>query len=253
MVSSKHAPPLHMHCCSICDDVVANAGSVRSGVVVAENFETSFAVLSDSHLGEQGEKVSGLATRVFTDLARFVSTGRVEVSQTDSAELGVGIADITDDDFAHPLGSAVDRLGSKTSGFRNGNLGRGTVDSSGRRVDETVAAVVVHHLEKVDQTTDVDIVVVDRDFGTFTDGFEGSTEDDTPDLVLAGAGLKDFTNVVLGTEIAFEDIDFAVVLVLLGSVGGELVDSDLLETLDGGGEGVVVVVEDCGTHKARAE
>lgn len=226
-------------------DVVANAGSVRGGVVVTEDLEATLAVLADGHLSEEGEKVSGLATRVLTDLSRFVGTGGVEVSQTDGAELGVGIANIANDDLAHPLGAAVDRLGCKAGRLGDGHLGRRTVDGSRGRVDESVASVVMHHLEQVDETSDVDMVVVDGDFGALADGFKGSTEDDTPNLVLARVGFKDIANVVLAAKVALEDVDLAVVLVLLGGALGELVDGDLLETLDGGGEGVVVVVEDC--------
>lgn len=226
-------------------DVVSNAGSIRSGVVVSEHLQSTLAVLSDGHLSEKREKVSRFATRILADLARFVSTGGIEVSKSDGAEFGISIADVADDDLAHPLGSAVHRLRCEAGGFRNGNLGRGTIDGGGRRVDESVASIVMHNFEEVDQTTDVDVVVVDRDLGALTDSLESGAEDDRPDLFLAGVGFKGFADILLGSEITFEDVDFAIVFVLLGSVGGELVKGDFLETLDGGREGVVVVVEDC--------
>lgn len=42
----------------------------RGWVVIAEDLQTSFTVLANSHLGEQGEKVARLAARIFTNLTR---------------------------------------------------------------------------------------------------------------------------------------------------------------------------------------
>lgn len=96
------------------------------------------------------------------------------------------------------------------------------------------------------------MIIIDGDLGTFTNGFKGSTENDTPNLVGSRVGVKDFTNLIFATEVATEDINFAVIFFLLGGSGGELVDGNLLKTFDGGGESVVVVVEDCWRRSASS-
>lgn len=75
-----------------------------------------------------------------------MSTGRVEVSECNSSPLFVRVAEIFQDLFSHDLGSTVARFGLERRSFGDGNFGRSSVNSSGRRVDHVEDLVLLHDL-----------------------------------------------------------------------------------------------------------
>lgn len=128
-------------------EVVANAGSVGGGVVVSEDLESLLSELAGSHLGEKGEEVSRLAAGVLSNLARGVRSSGIEVPQAYGApEVGLGVADVLEDELRHVLGAAVDGLGGEDGGFGDGDLLGSAVDGGRRRVDDAVDLVLLHDL-----------------------------------------------------------------------------------------------------------
>lgn len=242
-------------------DVITNARAIRSGVIVTEYFQTLLGELADGHLGEEGNEVTRLTARVFSDLSGFVSSGRVEVPQRDRAPCTVGIAEVFQDLLCHDLGTAVARFGLERRSFGNGNDGWGTVDRRRGRVDEVVYLVLLHdlrdrglgqhgsparertgewtHGEKVDRGGDVVLVVLEGLLAGFADSLVSGDVDDTPDSALVLVGLEDVLDVLLQCQISLDDIDIASLLLFLGSVCGKGLDSEFRDALESRGERIV--------------
>ena len=112
-------------------DVVAHAGAVRGGVVVAEHMH--LFQLADRHLGDVGHQVVGDAVGVLADEAGLVGTDGVEVAQQGHVQAGVGLADILQDALSESLGGAVG-VGGGTHGEVLGDRHTGgvAVDGGGR-------------------------------------------------------------------------------------------------------------------------
>lgn len=77
---------------------------------------------------------------------------------------------------------------------------------------------------------------LDGDLSRLSDSLERSDEDDCIDGVLALVLSKGLGEAVSLAEVTLDDVDLAGVLLLLGSVGGELIAGNLLDALDGRGE-----------------
>jgi hypothetical protein len=127
-------------------DVVTNAGTVGSRVVVTKDLK-ALRELTNRHLSQKGEKVSGPSPRVLTDQTAGVRTGRVEVTETDGAPLlGSRVGDVLDDQLGHELGTAVDGFGWERGGLGDGDGGGGAVNGGGGGVDDVVDRVAIHDL-----------------------------------------------------------------------------------------------------------
>lgn len=83
------------------------------------------------------------------------------------------------------------------------------------------------HREKVDGGRDVVLVVLNGLLSTLTDSLVSSDVDHSPDASLALVCLEDLVDVLLEGDVAAEDLNLERLLVLLGSVGGESILSDL--------------------------
>ena len=94
-------------------DVVAHAGAVGGGVVVAEDVD--FFQLADGDLGDVGHQVVGDAVGVLADEAGLMGTDGVEVAQQGHVQLRVSLADIGQDALGEGLGGAVG-VGGGTNG-----------------------------------------------------------------------------------------------------------------------------------------
>jgi hypothetical protein len=127
-------------------NVITNASSIRSRVIVTEDLQSILCEFTDSHLSEERDEVSGLSSGVFTDLTGFVSSSRVEVPQSDDSPLVGRVAKILEDLFSHDLGSSVAGFGLERRSFGNGDNGRSSVNGSRGRVDEVVYLVLLHNL-----------------------------------------------------------------------------------------------------------
>ena len=82
-------------------DVVAHAGAVGGGVVVAEDVD--FFQLADGDLGDVRHQVIGDAVGVLADEAGLVGTDGVEVPQQGHVQLRVSLADIGQDALGEGL------------------------------------------------------------------------------------------------------------------------------------------------------
>ena len=124
-------------------DVVADAGAVGGGVVVAKDVD--LFQLADRHLGDVGHQVVGDAVGVLADQARLVGADGVEVAQHRHIHAGVGLADVGQDPLGEHLGGAV-RVGGVADRevLGDGDAGRVAVDG-GRRAEHKVVAVVPAH------------------------------------------------------------------------------------------------------------
>src|SRR5690606_36734068 len=74
--------------------VVAHAGAVDGGVVIAEDLQALTSANGD--LGDVGHQVVGGALLFFADAAAGMGADRVEVAQQDGAELGLRGAPVFD-------------------------------------------------------------------------------------------------------------------------------------------------------------
>ena len=141
-------------------DVVAHAGAVRGGVVVAE--DVHLFQLAHGDLGDVGHQVVGDAVGVLADEAGLVGTDGVEVAQQGHVQAGVGLADIGQDALGEGLGGAVG-VGGGTDGevLGDGHAGGVAVDGGGGAEHEVVAAVAAHHVQNDQGAVEVVVVVFD--------------------------------------------------------------------------------------------
>lgn len=252
-------------------DVVADAGAVRSRVVVTKDLE-ALGEFADGHLRQEGEQVARATARVLADLAGRVRAGRVEVAERDGAPFRVRVAHVAEDQLAHELGAAVARLGLELGRLADRDRLGDAVHGRGRRVDKVANLVAVHdlcvvrsdinhqskflglaervsrngsergrrtHVEEVNGGRDVDIVVLDRDLARLADGLEGGDVNDAVDAALGLVVLEDLFNVLLDGDVAAVDVNLEGLLVLFGRVGAELALGDGRDALAGGRERVV--------------
>ena len=93
-------------------------------------------------------------------------------------------------------------------------------------------------MSKRDQCRDVVLTrnSLDGDLSRLSNSLERSDEDDCVDGILALVLSKGLGEAVSLAEVALDDVDLAGVLLLLGSIGGELIAGNLLDALDGRGE-----------------
>ena len=111
-------------------DVIAHAGAVGGGIVVAE--DVHLFQLAHGHLGDVGHQVVGDAVGVLADQAGLVGTDGVEVAQQGHVQGGVSLADIGQDALGKGLGGAVG-VGGGTHGevLGDGHAGGVAVDGGG--------------------------------------------------------------------------------------------------------------------------
>ena len=86
-------------------DVVAHAGAVRGGVVVAEDAEAG--AFADGNLGDVGHEVVWDAVWVFTNKTRFVGANWIEIAKEGCLKFRIGICIILHDFFNEILRAAV--------------------------------------------------------------------------------------------------------------------------------------------------
>ena len=164
-------------------DVVADAGSVMGGVVVAEN--TELGTLADGDLCDVWHEVVGDAVGVFSHEAAGVGSDGVEIAKEDDVPLGVGFLDVHHDLFEHALCPTV---GVGTLPFRTvlgyGNLDGVAIDGRGRAENDVLAAVVTHDIEEHQCAADVVLIVFPGFLDGFADGLQSGKMDAGVEFVL---------------------------------------------------------------------
>ena len=124
-------------------DVVAYAGAVRGGIVVAEHMH--LFQRAHGHLGDVGHEVIGDAVGVLADQAALVGADGVEVAQQRHVHLGVGLAAVGEHHLVHQLAGAVGVGGAAhTAVLIDGHLLRVAIDGGGGGEHQIVHAVAAH-------------------------------------------------------------------------------------------------------------
>ena len=130
-------------------DVIANAGAVGSGIVVAKDFEVRGAALDGL---QDARDEMGFGAASFSALGG--GAGDVEVAESDVVEGGV-FAIVGEDVFKGELGFAVGVYGRLGMVLGNGDGVRFAVDGAGGGEDEIADAVAEHGVEKENAASDV--------------------------------------------------------------------------------------------------
>ena len=210
-------------------DVVAHAGAVGGGVVVAKDLNG--LELTDGDLGDVGHQVVGDALGVLADQARRMGTDGIEVTEQHDVPLGVGGVDVHEDLLNHPLGPTIG-VGRGLLGvlFGDGRVVRIAVDGRGAREDDGLAAMVAHDVDEHQGVLDVVVVVLDGLAHRLADGLKAGEVDDAVDLM----GVEDLVH-----GLAVEHVGL-----VEGEVLGSLFAHDGLDAVDGDGAGVGEVIDD---------
>ena len=127
-------------------DVVAHAGAVMRGVVVAEDVQ--LLQLADGDLGDVGHEVVGDVVGVLADEAALVGADGVEVAQQRDVQARVGLAVVHQDALDEELGGAVGVGGAAgREVLADGHGGGVAVHGGGGGEHEVLHAVVAHGVE----------------------------------------------------------------------------------------------------------
>ena len=210
-------------------DVVAHAGAVGGGVVVAKDLNG--LELAHGDLGDIGHQVVGDALGVLADQARRMSADGVEVTEQHDVPLGVGGVDVHKDLLDHPLGPTIGvGRGLLRILLGDGRVVRVAVDGRGAREDDGLAAMVAHDVDEHQGVLDVVVVVLDGLAHRLADGLKAGKVDDAVNLM----DIEDFVH-----RIAVEHVGL-----IEGEVLGGLVAHDGLDAVDGDGAGVGEIIDD---------
>ena len=226
-------------------DVVAHAGAVGGGIVVAEDAE--FGSFADGDLSDVGHEVVRDAVGVFADETGGVGADGVEVAEEDDAPLVVGVLDVGQDLFEHALGPAVG-VGAEALGtaFGDGDFGGVAVDGGAGAEDDVFAVVTAHDVEEGEGATDVVFVVFPRFFDAFADGFKASEVDAGVEVVVG----EDLFQGLTVADVDGVEGDLAAGSGERGAGGG---GEDFLDAAEGDGVAVAEVVDDDGGVAGEVE
>ena len=142
-------------------DVVAHAGAVVGGIVVA--VDVQLLKLADGHLGYVGHQVVGDAARILADESALVRADGVEVAQQRDVHRRVGGAVVHEYALLKELCGAVGvcgAAGGEVLAYRHA-LGV-AVDRGGGGEDKVLHVVAAHGLEHLEGAGEVVVVVLQR-------------------------------------------------------------------------------------------
>ena len=205
-------------------DVVAHAGAVRGGIVVAKDMH--LFQLAHGHLGDIGHEVIGDAVGVLADEAGLVRTNGVEVAQQGHVQAGVCLAHILQDALGEHLGRAVG-VGGGTGGevLGDGHTGGVAIDGCGRAEHEVVAVVMAHHVQNDQRAVEVVVIVFNGLGNTLAHG-------------LVGCKLDHSSNV----RALREDVLHILVLGHICLVKAEVLAGDLLDAVQHHRRCIIIVI-----------
>gem|GEM_PF-4779675 len=170
-------------------DVVAHAGAVGCGVVVA--IDAQGFTLARRHLCDVGGKVVRHVLRVFADQAAFVRAHRVEVAQPRDAPLArLGLVEVCEHALDHELAPAV-RVGRRKGEVLAQRLhGRFGVHRGRGRKHQRAHARGLHGLQQRKAACDIVVVVAQRLAHRLAHGLEAGEVDHCADRVLGKQALQ---------------------------------------------------------------
>ena len=155
-------------------DVVADAGAVGGGVVVAEDGE-SWDFPGDGHEGARDEVGFGFV--VFADGGVIGAAAGIEVAEHDVVD-AAGVDAVEEDAFEHEFAHAVGVDGCLGVGFVHGDEDGVAVGGAGGGEDELAGVVALHGFEQRERGGEVVAVVFERIRDRFADeGVGGEVED----------------------------------------------------------------------------
>ena len=141
-------------------DVVAHAGAVGGGVVVAPHIQKG--PLPHGHLGHKRQQVVGNAARVFTDQPAFVRAHRVEVAQDADAPRRVAAVQVAQQVFHHQLATAIGVGGRERVVFGQRQALRVAVHRGRRAEHQRLHAAGIHGFEQAQCAHHVVVVITQR-------------------------------------------------------------------------------------------
>lgn len=204
-------------------DVVAAAGAVGRGIVVAEDSE--MVATAHGHLSHIGHEVVRNALRIFAHAAGSVRTYGVEVAEEHHGELGIGLGGVFKDLLHHGLSPAV---GIGAGAARHGLDVRIrvllAVHGGRRREHDVMHPARLHAFQKGESGVDVVAVVLNWLADGFAHSLEAREVDDAVDAVLA----EDLEQVFLDAHVDF--------------VGGNFLSRHFLYTSNSFRRAVAIVV-----------
>ncbi|CAB4594766.1 unannotated protein [freshwater metagenome] len=162
-------------------DVVADAGAVGGGVVVAEHLDGR--PLAERRLHHERDQVERLRP-VLADHGVLAGAGRVEVPQVHGAQ-PVGDAVPAEDPLDHRLGLGVDALGVDRGVLGDRHGGRRAVHRAARGEHDLADVGREHRLDEVDGAGDVVEPVLLGPLHRLADVLVGGEVDDGGDAALA--------------------------------------------------------------------
>ncbi len=164
-------------------DVVAHAGAVRRGVVVAEHGE--LVAPAHCHLGKEGHEVVGRALRVFAEQAARVGAHRVEVAQRGQRHCRVGCGQVGQHVLHHQLAAAVGTGCGGRCVLAQWHAIRGAVDCGRGAEHQRAHAGFAHGLEQHETALHIVVVVGQRLLHRLAHGLEAGEMDDGLDAFIA--------------------------------------------------------------------
>ena len=170
-------------------DVVAHAGAVPRGVVVAE--DADLGAQAGGRLGHERHEVVRHAAGQFADQPAFVRASRIEVAKDRRLQRAAGRGQQVADHVLHDqLGLAVGVRGTERRVLAD-RAALGVAVHRGRAAEhEVLAALVLHGLQQRQRAADVVAVVAQRLLHALAHGLERGEVDHRVRLHRGEAGLQ---------------------------------------------------------------
>ena len=111
-------------------------------------------------------------------------TDGIKIAECDDIEIGVSDGEVFQDFFDHVFGLAVG-IGEFDAGWHGLNTLFDTlvaIDGGGGGKDDVLDVMVLHGLEEVDSASNIVVVVTERLFDRFGDGFKAGKMDDKVEI-----------------------------------------------------------------------
>ena len=164
-------------------DIIAHAGAVGRGVIVAEHVQA--VQLADGDLRDIGHEVVGDAVRVLADQTALMRADGVEIAQQHDAPLVVGGVNVLEDIFNVKLGRAVGVGGAARRHILTQRRGVvGAVNGGGGREHDFFHARVAHGFAERHRAAHVVLIIFQRLAAAFAHGLEPGEMDDRVDFIL---------------------------------------------------------------------
>ena len=142
-------------------DVIAHAGAVRGGIVVAKHAQ--LLELAGGYLRNVGHQVIGNPHGILAYEAAFVRADGVEIPQQRNRPIGIGVSHVLKDLLNHVLGPAIGiGAAARMHVFHQGHFVGHAVYRGGRAEHKALHAVPAHGLAQGEGAIQVVAVILQR-------------------------------------------------------------------------------------------